>query len=377
MRPTVRTGDRTRGTFPPAQVWTKCMMRSFSTRRRGRDLPDESDKGGLLVRRALILGVAGFLGSHLARRLVAQGWEVTGVLRDADAPYVKPRLGKRSRDIRVVVGDATNEELLTRLVTGIDCVFPFAGHSGASRSVGRPVEDAQSNILGHLALLEALRHANPDARVVFPGTRLQYGRVAQLPVRETQTQRPRSFYALHKMAGEGYYRLYHDLHGLKTTCLRISNPYGAGQNRPDNAFGVVGTFIAAAARGETIHLYGGGEQLRDFVYIDDLLDLFVECVTQQVAVGEVFNAGGPESTTLLQMAQGVVEVIGRGHIENAPWPSSDLLVESGDYVSDISKAAHVLGWRPKLRLLEGLELTWKATQMSGDLSSVTSDSTTW
>jgi nucleoside-diphosphate-sugar epimerase len=268
--------------------------------------------------------------------------------------------------MRVVVGNTTDSELLDRLVTQADAVFPFAGHSGASRSMRRPVEDAHSNVLGHLAVLEALRVNNPSARVVFPGTRLQYGNASQLPVSETHPQRPRSLYALHKLAGEGYYRLYHDAYGLPTTCLRISNPYGPGQDRTDRAFGIVGTFLAAAARDETILLYGGGQQLRDFVYIDDLLNLFVQCVTQQSAVGEVFNAGGSESTTLREMAETVVEVVGRGRTEDAPWPSLDLLVESGDYVSDIGSAARVLGWRPMVGLRKGLEASWSAMQERDD-----------
>lgn len=321
-----------------------------------------------MARRALILGAAGFLGSHLARRLLLDGWDVTGVIRDPDAPYVASRLGDSVLAMRVVVGDAADNELLDRLVTQADAVFPFAGHSGASRSMLRPVQDAQSNVFGHLALLEALRLNNPDARVVFPGTRLQYGRVSQLPVDEDQLQRPRSLYGLHKLVGEGYYRLYHDVHGLPTTCLRISNPYGPGQNRPDGAFGVVGTFLAAAAHNEPILLYGGGKQLRDYVYIDDLLDLLVLCVTQRPAVGQVFNVGGSEPLTLGQMAETVVEVVGRGRIEDAPWPSLDLLVESGDYVSDIGRVAKVLGWSPRLGLREGLEASWNAMRETHELS---------
>ncbi len=317
------------------------------------------------ARRALILGVGGYLGSHLARRLVAEQWEVTGVLRDPDIPHAVTRLTDIRDDVRLVVGDATDPDLLSSIVMEADAIFPFAGHSGAARSIRRPLEDARANALGHLALLEACRTGNPTARVVFPGSRLQYGRVEAIPVVEDHPQRPLSIYAVHKLLGEQYYRLYHELHGLPTTCLRISNPYGPHQGRADRAFGIVGTFFAAAARDETIPLYGGGQQLRDYIYIGDLTELFVLCATVPEAVGQTLNAGGAEATSVRAMAENVLAIVGRGRIVDAPWPNLDALVETGDYVSDISRARRILGWEPQTTLSEGLKLTWKT--MSGRL----------
>src|SRR5205823_6491631 len=121
--------------------------------------------------------------------------------------------------------------------------------------------------------------------------------------REDHPQQPTSVYALHKMLGEQYHLLYAERHGIRTCCLRISNPYGPAQDRPDQAFGVVGTFLARAARGDDIAVFGGGRQRREYVYVDDLVDLFVLAVTHPAAPGQVFNAGGPAVTTVREMAE--------------------------------------------------------------------------
>ena len=314
------------------------------------------------MRRALVLGAGGFLGSHLTRRLVADGWDVTGVVQDGTAPHVRSRLQHAIDDVRLIDGDATDADLLNQLVRGVDVVFPLAGQSGAARSLHRPVEDAAANAAGQLVVLEAIRHHNPDARTFFAGSRLQYGRAVALPVSESHPQEPTSIYGLHKMVGERYHLLYHALHGVQTCSLRISNPYGPGQDRPDRAFGVVGTFFATASAGDAIRLYGGGTQLRDYIFIDDLIDLILLAVSAPNAVGIALNASGPAPVSLRDMALAVVEAVGGGVIENVPWPADERAIETGDYVGDISLAAGLLGWRPTVSLRDGLERTWLALE---------------
>lgn len=313
-----------------------------------------------MTARALVLGAGGFLGSHLTRRLIDDGWDVIGVVRDTQAPYVFDRLGAHIDDVELVAGDIGDAQLLERVVAGVDAVFAFAGHSGAARSLDEPFDDLVVNAGGQLALLESLRTRNASARVVFPGSRLQYGRPERLPVDEEHPQRPTSLYGLHKSIGEQYHRLYHDLYGIPTTCLRISNPYGPRQDRPDRAFGLVGNFLATAAGDGDIELYGGGEQLRDYVFVDDLIDLCVACATNPRAIGRVYNAGGPASMPIRAMADAVVETVGRGRVVSVPWPPVEAAVETGAYVGDIRRADDELGWRPSVDLATGLELTWAA-----------------
>lgn len=311
---------------------------------------------------ALVLGAGGFLGAHLARRLVADGWRVVAVIRDPTAPYVGSRLGSTLGDVELVTGDAGDPDLLARLVARADAVFPFAGHSGAARSMREPFADLVDNAGGQLALLEAVRVHNPAARVVFPGSRLQYGRPQHVPVGETHPQQPVSLYGLHKLVGEHYHRLYSELYGLRTCSLRISNPYGPGQDRPDRAFGVVGNFLATAARDGDITVYGNGSQLRDYVYVDDLVELCLLAVTHPAAVGGVFNAGGACATSVREMAEAVVRTVARGRVVEAPWPALEAAVETGDYVTDLTHVTATLGWAPRVGLATGLARTWAALE---------------
>ena len=311
-----------------------------------------------MTRRALVLGAGGFLGSHLCRHLLESGWHVTGLVRDLAAPHVQRRLAGLLDDLPLVEGGAGDEGVLGGLLDGVDAVFPLAGRSGAARSMHAPLLDLAANGAAQLALLEALRRHAPDARTVFPGSRLQYGRVLEVPVAEDVPVAPVSVYGVHKALGESYHLLYARVYGLRTCSLRISNPYGPGQDRPDEAFGVVGTFLATASRGEQIRLYGGGHQLRDYVYVRDLCALLELAVTHPRAVGEVFNAGGPGPTSLRTMAQAVVDVVGTGSLCDVPWPAEAQAIETGDYVSDLTKVISVLGWRPTTSLTDGLAATW-------------------
>ena len=316
-----------------------------------------------MSRRTLILGVGGFLGSHLARHLLDAGWEVTGVVRDPHAPMLERRLGDIWEELTLVVGDAEDPALLARVLPGADAVFPFAGLSGAADSMKRPIVDLQANGRAQLLLLEALRRHNPDAHVVYPGSRLQYGPCQRLPVDENHPQRPVSVYGVHKLLGEQYHRLYALAYEIPTTVLRISNPYGPHQDRPDARFGIVGTFLARAARGEDLHVYGGGHQLRDYIFIGDLVRLCELAVTSPRSAGQAFNASGPEPVTLREMAETVVATVGSGSaVVDAPWPEDEGAVETGDYVGDTQLATRELGWQPEVSLARGLTATWAALE---------------
>ena len=311
-----------------------------------------------MSKRAVILGVGGFLGSHLARHLLREDWEISGVVRDPRGPMLERRLGDILEDLTLVVGDAEDPVLLARILPGADAVFPFAGLSGAATSMKRPLIDLNANGRAQLLLLEALRTHNPDAHVVYPGSRLQYGSCQRLPVDEDHPQRPVSVYGIHKMLGEHYHRLYALAYGIPTTVLRVSNPYGPHQDRPDARFGIVGTFLGRAVREEDLHVYGGGRQLRDYIYIGDLVRLCELVVASPRSPGQSFNASGPEPVTLREMAETVVATVGSGRVVDAPWPADEGAVETGDYVGDTRRAERELGWRPQVDLAAGLAATW-------------------
>lgn len=321
-----------------------------------------------MTRRALILGAAGFLGSHLSRHLLRSGWSVTGLVRNRESPEVGRRLGDIALDLKLVQGDIGDFELMTRLVRPCDAVFSFAGRSGAAASMLDPLADLSENAAALLSVLEAVRACDPAIRLVFPGSRLQYGRPMVLPVTEDHPQIPASIYGAHKVLGERYHDVYRQAYGLHTTVLRISIPYGPYQDREDARFGVVGTFLARASRGLDITLYGDGSQRRDFLYIDDLCDLCERAAIRPEAVGEAFNASGPRPVPLREMAETVVDVVGSGRVLFSEWPATEAAIETGDYYGSTDKAERLLGWRPKVELRPGLEATWSSRRVAGALN---------
>src|SRR3954467_324739 len=156
-------------------------------------------------------------------------------------------------------------------VRGQDAIFNLAGQSGAVRSMEEPWADLDVNARGMLTLVEAVRRENPKARLVFTGSRLEYGRVGSDPVSETHDADPLCIHAVHKLVAEQYLRLYERLYGISFAIARITNPYGPGQPRSRTAYGVVNRLIHLALARETLPIYGDGRQRRDYIYIDDVV----------------------------------------------------------------------------------------------------------
>jgi nucleoside-diphosphate-sugar epimerase len=300
-------------------------------------------------RSVLVLGGAGFLGTNLSRRLVEAGARVTATSTRASA-LTPP-------GVRHVRWDATDADSVRPLVAEADVVFSMFGRSGAVRSVREPTGDLVVNGAGQLAVLEAVRQARPEAKVVFPSSRLAYGRVNELPVPETHPLEPLDVYAVHKLAGEHYHQIYHRVHGLRTTVLRITNPYGPGQAADRREYGLVNAMVQRALAGEPLTVFGDGRQLRDVVYIDDVTDAFLAAATLSATDGEVYNLGSGVGVPLVDVAHAIVRLAGRGRVEHAPWPALAERVETGDFVADVAKLTKTIDWRPRVALEDGLART--------------------
>lgn len=299
-------------------------------------------------RRVLVLGGSGFLGANLSRRLVEGGAEVT---------TTGTRAAVASGPARHVVWQASDADGARALVREAEVVFSLFGRSGAVRSVREPVADLGVNCGGQLAVLEAVRRENPAAKVVFPGSRLQFGRVSELPTPETHPMEPLDVYAVHKLAGERYHRIYHRAFGLRTTVLRITNPYGAGQLSDRRDYGFVNAMVQRALAGETITIFGDGRQLRDVIYVDDLVEAMLAAAATPATDGEAYNVGSGIGTPLVEIAETIVRLAGRGRIEHTAWPPLAEAVESGDFVADVAKLGKTVDWRPRVDLHEGLART--------------------
>ena len=300
-------------------------------------------------RRVLVLGGGGFLGTNLSRRLVAAGASVTAT-STRESAATPP-------GVCHVRWEATDADSVRPLVAEADVVFALFGRSGALRSVREPAGDLAVNGAGQLAVLEAVRQEQPGAKVVFPSSRLSYGRVNELPVAETHPMEPLDIYAVHKAAGERYHQIYHRVHGLRTTVLRITNPYGPGQPADRREYGVVNAMVHRALAGEALTIYGDGRQLRDVVFIDDVMDAFLAAAATDATDGEVYNVGSGVGIPLVEVAHAIVRVAGRGRVEHAPWPVLAERIETGDFVADVTKLGKAVDWRPRIGLDAGLART--------------------
>jgi len=311
------------------------------------------------ARPVLVIGGLGFIGINLTRSLLASGAMVT-VLTPSRARRIDAASAVVALGGTIVEGDLRDESVIRRSVAGQDVVFNLAGRSGALLSMDDPFTDLEVNCRGNLTLLEGLRHENPTAKLVFPGSRLQYGRVTATPVAEAHSDRPLCMHGAHKNAVEQYLSIYREVYGIRSTSLRITNPYGPGQPFDDRPYGVVNRNIRLALENQPIPIYGDGAQIRDYVFIDDVVDALVTVGLSRVADGRTYNVGSGVGTRLVDMARAIQRVVGGGRLEFVAWPPLAERIETGDFVADVSRLSADTGWRPHVGIEDGLRRTVSA-----------------
>ena len=310
-------------------------------------------------RRVLIVGGLGFLGANLSRRLAALGASVTVVTPDRAAHELEAtELEASGAD--VISADLRDVAAMRAAVAGRAAVFNLAGRSGAVRSMEDPFTDLDVNCRGNLVLLEALRADAPAAKIVFPGSRLEYGRTGSRPVGEDDPLDPLCVHAVHKIAVENYLKIYRQLYGLRTTVLRITNPFGPGQPAGRSAYGVVNRLIHLALQDRPLPIYGDGRQLRDYIYVDDTVEALVAAGASASTDGGTYNVGSGIATRLVDMAQLIVDLAGGGRLAFEPWPALAEQIETGDFVADVSRIHADTGWSPSTSLADGLRRTIEA-----------------
>jgi UDP-glucose 4-epimerase len=300
--------------------------------------------------RVLVCGGAGFIGSHLVDRLLADGADVTVV--DDLSHGRAGNLGPGAELIKLDVADpglagvvaAARPEVVINLAAQIDVRI----------SVADPLRDATTNVLGTVAVLEAARRAGAR-KVVLASSVAIYGPPRALPVTEQAPTNPLSPYAVSKLAGELYLRQYQQLHGLDTTTLVLTNTYGPRQD-PHGEAGVVAIFADAMLSGRPTRVFGDGSNSRDYLYVADAVDAFVRACGP-VASGQRLNLGTGVGVTDLELNRAVAQAAG-----GAPEPefAPPRLGDLPHMVVDASMAADVLGWSPRTPLAEGIARTVEA-----------------
>jgi UDP-glucose 4-epimerase len=245
---------------------------------------------------------------------------------------------------------------LPDLVRGQDFLFNLAGQTSHMDSMTDPQADLDINGRAQLAILEACRLHNPAIRIVFASTRQIYGKPDYLPVDEKHPLRPVDVNGINKIAGESFHLLYSRVHGIAATALRLTNTIGPRMRIKDARQTFVGVWVRRLLDGEPFEVWGG-EQLRDFTYVDDAVEAFLLAAAQPAAVGEVFNLGGPPRVTLQELAELLVAVNRGGSFVVRAFPADRKKIDIGDYYADDRLIRKKLGWRPRTDLRTALART--------------------
>jgi UDP-glucose 4-epimerase len=306
--------------------------------------------------RVLVVGGLGFIGVNLTAKLLEAG-AITTILTPTRSKHADQAAAFERDGVAVVEGDLRDPAAVREVVRGQQVIVNLSGQSGAVRSMEDPWSDLDANCGANLVLLEALREHNRDAKVVFAGSRLQYGHVGHVPVDEDAPQEALCLHAIHKQTVEKYLALYNRLFGVRYTVARITNPYGPGQPAGRTAYGVINRLIHLAIADRTLTIYGAGAQLRDYVHVDDVAAALMALAATDRADGRAYNVGSGTGTRLVDLAQTVIEIAGGGRVEHVAWPALAEQVETGDFIADISRIQREIGWRPAIALRDGLERT--------------------
>ena len=289
----------------------------------------------------LITGGLGFIGSHLARRLVVLGAKVT--LVDSLIPQYGGNLFN-IQDIRdqitVNISDVRDPHSMAYLIKGKDFLFNLAGQTSHMDSMQDPNTDLAINASAQLSILEACRLHNTDIKLVFASTRQLYGKPDYLPVDERHPIRPVDVNGINKLAGEWYHLLYNNVYGIRACALRLTNTYGPGMRVKDARQTFLGIWVRNLIEGKPVLIFG--------------VDALLIAAESEKTNGEVFNLGSPEVINLKVLAKMMVELYAGGSYELVPFPTERKAIDIGDYYSDFSKFRNGLGWSPKISLKEGL-----------------------
>jgi UDP-glucose 4-epimerase len=303
----------------------------------------------------LITGGLGFIGSQLATRLVALNARVT--LVDSLIPEYggnPANIENIRNQVQVNIADVRDEYSMDYLVRERDHLFNLAGQTSHADSMTNPYTDLDINCRAQLSILEACRKHNPKIKVVFASTRQIYGKPDYLPVDEQHLLHPTDVNGINKMAGEWYHILYNNVYGVRAVSLRLTNTYGPCMRVKDARQTFLGIWIKRLIDGQSIDVYGDGQQLRDFNYVDDVVDAMLLSAASEAANGQIYNLGSDEVIGLADLAQLMVDVNASGEFRIVPFPPERKAIDIGDYYANYDKAKHDLGWQPRINLREGI-----------------------
>jgi UDP-glucose 4-epimerase len=295
----------------------------------------------------LVTGADGFLGLNCVHALQEL---------QADISIVTRRTSPRALDFDGAAfhGDLRDSETTRAAVAGQSIVFDFVGSMGAVESNRNPVESLNQECAAQLSLFHACAKAANPPRVLFCSSRLVYGKPQYLPVDEQHSLNPQSIYAAHKLTAESYLGVFGQTHRVPYCIFRVSNPYGPYQAEDQRKYGIINRFLRAAAKGESIRIFGDGHQLRDYIHVDDVVTAFLHAGMLNESCGQIFNLGGRKAVSLRSAAERIAELAGGADMRYEAWPNDQQAVETGDYFTDMRHVDSVLRLPPEVEWDTGL-----------------------
>ena len=314
----------------------------------------------------LITGGAGFLGSNLVRRCLAENSCQVTVLDSLD-PLVHSttqNLQEVWSKIRFVRGDIRNETLLAEIVQDQDVIFNCAGQTSHALSLQYPLMDADINCLGSLKLLDAVRLLNKEATVVYSSSSTVTGKSLQEIADENHPERPLEIYSANKGVAEKYFRIYHTHYDMKTVVLRFANLFGPyGKGYPE--FGFVNFFIHQAWTNQQIKIFGEGRQTRNVMYVDDAAEILWRAAHEPRLIGDTYLATGTQHPTVREIADTIVRVFQRGRVTSVEWPDDRRRIEIGHVKLSSARLRAITNWEPRYDLTSGLQRTKAVLEKNG------------
>ncbi len=309
-------------------------------------------------KRVLITGGAGFIGATLGIRLTDLGAHVVAVdsLISEYGGNLHNLAGYEDR-ITLNIADVRDQFGLNILVRDQDYLFNLAGQTSHLDSMIDPFTDLEINCRSQLKILEACRQHNPGVRIVFASTRQIYGRPRYLPVDEQHPLNPADVNGINKLAGEMYHLLYAQVYHMATCVLRLTNTYGPRMRVKDARQTFLGIWMRKLIEQQPLQIYGEGQQLRDFNYVDDVVEALLLAAVHPNLSGQAYNLGGGEVISLEALARLAVEINGGGAVEKIPFPPERKVIDIGDYYANYTAFSQLTGWQPRVNLAAGLRAT--------------------
>ncbi|EKD94287.1 MAG: hypothetical protein ACD_26C00135G0001, partial [uncultured bacterium] len=283
---------------------------------------------------------------NLVKQLIIEGAKVMSFSTSTTHPVQK---------IIHIRGDLRDDQAVVKILKlQPEVIISLVGLSGQVASDNDPDKYFSVNVIAHIKLLNNIVKILPKAKFIWSSSRLEYGKPQYLPVDEKHLTAPLSQYGIQKNIISNYCQFLHLRHRLDTVVLRTSNPYGPHPKTTQGKYNVINYWIDQALGNKNLTLYGSGSQKRDYLYIDDLIEVIIKLIKYKKTTGQIYNIGSGKAISIRQMAQEIIRQSKKGRLVFIPWPIKFKQVETGDYISDITRISKDVGWQPKTSIKDGI-----------------------